>query len=366
MSGNQWIYLEMDKLSLSIEILKILLKENCFVSSTYIHCQLVRKGFLYSESDRIERRRILRTLHSLEMAGYVESKITNPKGKIPQEWRVNLKAFPYTVSLSEEEAFSLLLGTAFIPERYKKLSIFEHGLKAIDRLSLFLEEKEKQLVRESFEHLSHFSERFVEPEDETLSLLFQAIRERRGILIKYRNSVPIEVFPLKVFVYNGVMYVSALKGKKYRTYLVNRIKAVQLTKNKISDHLRERYIRKTFSFSFESPFLMGVKLPLDYVKKEDIDKGVLLYPTQFLIRRDKDSIEVYLIGFLNRMFVSWIMIDDVLGFIEPSKEMLEIAKRKNLDKHYDDLSFRIHVNKRRFDGFKKSFKNFLREKEKLF
>ena len=358
--------MEIDKLSLSIEILKILLKENRFVSSTFIHRQLVREGIFHSECDRVERRRILRVLHSLETSGYVVSKIDSPKGKVPQEWKINLKAFPYLISLSEKEVLSLLLAITFVPERYKKLSVFKHGLRAIDRLSLFLQEEEKELIKESFEHLSHFSERFVEVDDKTLSLIFQAIREKRGILVRYRNSNLREIFPLKVFVYNGVMYVSALRDKGYRTYLVNRMKVIELTEKKIPDYLRKRYVGKAFSFSFESPFLMGIKLSSDYVKEEDIEKGVLLYPTQFFIEKRGDFVVVYLVGFLNKMFVSWLMIDDVVGFISPSEEMIKIAKERKLNRQYEELSLKMHVNKRRFNSFRNLFRSFLIEKEKIF
>jgi hypothetical protein len=356
--------MEVDKLSLAIEVLKILFQENDFVSSTVIHQRLIQKGIFHSEKDKVERRRLLRVLHSLEISGYIESRIPEPRGRISQEWKINIKAFPYAISLSEREVLSLLLSTAFIPERYKELSIFNYGLKAIERLSTFLKEEERVLIRKSFKHLPHFSERFVKVKDETLSLIFQAIIERKGVFIKYRNSDPVEIFPLKIFVYNGVMYVSALRKGEYRTYLVNRIKAIELSQNRIPPYLRNKHLGRVFSFSFESPFLMGIKLPLEYVKNEDIKSEVLLYPTQFFIEKSKKFIKIYLVGFLNRMFISWLLIDDIVGFIPPSEEMIEIARRKKLKVQYEKLSLRKCINEKRFNEFRFLLKDFLQDRIK--
>ena len=71
----------MEKFHLLIEILKTLIKANRSLETGELHRELVRNGTLRNQNCRVERRKLLRALSTLEALGYV--KVVESKGRKP-------------------------------------------------------------------------------------------------------------------------------------------------------------------------------------------------------------------------------------------------------------------------------------------
>ncbi len=114
-----------------IEVLKYLSEnESSFISTTEIQDKLTLRGVLSGTNPSADRKKLNRTLSDLLQAGYVESRFDNVRGRKPQMWRLNVKAVPYLVSLSEEELLSLFTLISFVPRKYRNLEVLEPGLRA--------------------------------------------------------------------------------------------------------------------------------------------------------------------------------------------------------------------------------------------
>jgi len=119
------------RLYLAIEVLKYLSENgSSFISTTEIQDKLTLRGVLSGTNPSADRKKLNRTLSDLLQAGYVESRFDNVKGRKPQMWRLNVKAVPYLVSLSEEELLSLFTLISFVPKKYRSLKVLEPGLRA--------------------------------------------------------------------------------------------------------------------------------------------------------------------------------------------------------------------------------------------
>ena len=359
----------MKKTKLIIEILKLLSeKGEEFLTTTEIFELLRRRGILSKKTpkeEKQERKRLQRALNDLFEEGYVERRFGEHKGKKPEEWRLNLRAFPYLVSYTHEEVMSLFVLTAFVPKWYREFEVLKPALKAIGKFGKVLDAEKKEIARESFLYLPTPTERLSAIEGNTLKLLFQAIVERKGILVTYKNLQK-EIFPLRIFTYNGNLYLSALdkKGRNYRTYLLHRLKVHQITKTELPLFYRKRYKDLFFTFDRE-PFILKILLPADYYKDVFPEYEILLYPTQFHYRVNKDVTEVLLVAYQNYRFASWIILDEIMAISPPNENDLSIAKKKNLRKNYPDLSFSLRENKRRFNLFKKFLQEFLEKRKNL-
>ena len=286
---------EVSRLTLFIEIVNFLLRRGDFVTTTEIHEFLYRKGILKDNSPgSSERRRLNRTLEFLEQEGYIESKHINLKGRVPQEWKINKKALPYLTSLSEEELVSLLTLMAFIPESYKKLSIFKPLLGLISRLSEEIDEEKKKRIESSFSYEPQFLERFVVFDDRNLKQIHDAILNGKALIVSYKGSNCFKLFPLKVFVYNGILYAGGIDSEKeYKTYYLGGLKIIGETKETISEFRRKKYEKSNFAFEDEKPFLFGIKvcpkLGMEFFEEP------IIFPTQFFFQRNKDNYLIYLV-----------------------------------------------------------------------
>jgi len=354
------------KIFLALETLKVISsKGNNFVSTTEIHKELSRKGFL--DEGKIGRKKLQRLLSDLEAEGYVESKFPQIKGRRPQEWRVNTKQLPYFNSFSEEELISLLTLTSFVPEKYRDLPIIKPAIKAIERLSPLLEEEKKEAASNSFRYLPIPVERFTQVNEENIKLIFQAIISKRGLVVSYAEKPAFEIFPLKIFSYNGILYLSAvLRGKspKYRCLQIPKLRVLSLTKNRLSEYYRRKFKDLYFVLN-EKPFLLKLVLPYDYIKDFQLESPPMLYPTQFHLEQNKERLDVYIVAYTSHRFTSWLLVDQILSFQPPDEKTIQIVRLQKLNKSYADLSFSLKENLKRFRIFKRRLEETIKERSKL-
>ena len=353
---------EVNRLTLFIEIVSFLLRKGDFVTTTEIHEFLYRKGILKDNSPRSsERRRLNRTLEFLEHEGYIESKYINPKGRVPQEWKINKKALPYLTSLSEEELVSLLTLIAFIPENYKKLSIFEPLLVLISRLSEEIDEENKKRIESSFSYEPQFLERFAIFNDINLKQIHNAILNGKALIVSYKGSDCFKLFPLKVFVYNGVLYTGGIDSKKeYRTYYLGGLKIIDETNGTLSEFLRKKYEKFNFAFEDEKPFLFGIKV----CSKEGMEffEKPVIFPTQFFFQRNKDDYLIYLVGYTGSRFTSRFLVEEVIEIIPPTDKIIAKAKELKIKERFSGITFDSKKNRKRFRLFVEELEEYLNQR----
>ena len=351
-------------MSLVVEILKVLSERGGkFITTTEIFNELCRRGIL--EEKRAERKRLQRALSDLLEGGYVERRFFCQRGKRPEEWRINLKAFPYFVSYSDEELISLFTLISFVPGKYRELPVLKPALRAIERLGKGIETEKKEVAKESFDYLPIPVERFAFISNETLQLIFEAIVNKRGLVVNYAGYQK-TIFPIKLFTYNGVFYLSCvdMKAKQHRALLVQKMKAVGLTDVELPDYYRKKFKDVFFLFDRE-PFILKVHLPADYYRDVRPEHGILLYPTQFNYRLLKDEVEVLLVAYPSYRFASWIVLDELRGIFPPSEEDIQIAREKGVKENFPDLSFSLKVNRERFRAFVREIERFFKVRSSL-
>ena len=353
---------EVSRLTLFIEIVNFLLRKGDFVTTTEIHEFLYRKGILKNNSPgSSERRRLNRTLEFLEQEGYIESKHINLKGRVPQEWKINKKALPYLTSLSEEELVSLLTLMAFIPESYKKLSIFKPLLGLISRLSEEIDEEKKKRIENFFSYEPQFLERFVTFDDGNLKQIHDAILNGKALIVSYKGSNHFKLFPLKVFVYNGILYAGGIDSEKeYKTYYLGGLKIIGETKETISEFLRKKYEKSNFAFEDEKPFLFGIKVCPKWGM--EFFEEPIIFPTQFFFQRNKDNYLIYLVGYTGSRFTSRFLVEEVIEIIPPTKEIIAKAKELKLKEKFSGVTFNLKENRKRFKFFVKELGEFLSQR----
>ncbi len=278
-------------------------------------------------------------------------------------WRVNEKVLPYLVSISDEEMVSLLTFATFVPETYRNLPIFSPFLELLYRLNKRLDGKKKELIENSFVYENQFLEKFVPFDQQTLVQVHRALIKSKALRVKYKGSDAFKIFPLKIFVYNGVLYLGALKeNKTYRTYHLAGLKVLEELDETASRFYRKRYEGVTFAIKDEEPFLFGVRVAL----KEGMEyfSEFQMFPTQFFLRKEEESYLIYLVGFLGSRFASRFLVEEVLEIIPPSQEMTAMAKEKRLKEEYPALSYSPKENKRRFSLFVEELRYFVEQRRK--
>jgi len=358
----------LQKVSLIVEILKVLCKRGeKFITTTEIFKELVERGVLEgsSEKQRAERKRLQRALSDLLEGGYVERRFFRTKGKRPDEWRINLKAFPYFVSYSEEELISLFTLISFVPKKYREIEVLKPALRAIERLGKSLDLEKKEIAKESFDYLPIPVERFAFISNGTLQLIFRAIVEKKGLVVNYAGHY-MRIFPIKLFTYNGVFYLSSvnLKTKQHRSLLVQKMKALEIVDVELPDYYRRKFKDVFFLFD-KDPFVLKLCLPADYYRDVRPEHGILLYPTQFNYRLFDDEVEVLLVAYPSYRFVSWIILDELRSISPPSEEDLSIAREKRVKDDFPELSYSLRVNRERFERFKRELKRFFEVRSSL-
>ena len=340
----------MEKFHLLIEILKTLIKANRSLETGELHQELVKSGILSDFESRVERRKLLRALSTLEALGYIEA--VESKGRKPFSWKLNHDKFRFLTSYSPEELISVAVLFSFFPRHYRHLPFFQKAFNVVERFERELSEEGRKLLRFSFERIPIPNERFVKPEPSAVEKLIGAILENRKVYFTYRGK-PFRVFPVKFFTYNGQFYLGALDGKTYRNFLVSRIENVELLSEKISLEKKKALVNRTFKIPDEDPFIFGILLPRTYATEIEIKRGIKFFPTQFHSRLTDSGIEVFLVGFTGKRFVSWFLVEKVLSLIPPNSEMIEMAKEMKIKEKEPKLSYSLKTNNERFQRFRR-------------
>ncbi len=354
-----------DRFKLALEILNFLLLKGDFVPTPDIQEYLFSMGFLKSPlSQSSDRRKLNRVLSFLETEGYVESERLTSRGRKPQRWRVNHSALPYLVSISDDELVSLLTFATFVPATYRNLRIFSPFLQLLCRLSKRIDPQKKELVENSFVYESQFLEKFLEFDERLLYQVYNAVIENKALRVKYKGSRSFKIHPIKIFVYNGVLYVGAVgEDKVYRTYHLSGLKILEELKDSLPMFYRRRFENVTFVIREEKPFLFGVKVAL----KEGMDyfPAPQIFPTQFFFKREDDGYLIYLVGFSGSRFTSRFLVEEITEILPPSEEIIKVAKNLKLKVQYNALTYGLKNNKRRFDIFIKDLSMFVKQRNAL-
>jgi predicted DNA-binding transcriptional regulator YafY len=352
------------KVFLAVNVLKFLAEGgDRFVTTSELFKKFVVCGLL--EDTIADRKRLQRILSELAEIGFVLKKYKKIKGKRPQEWKINFSSFPYFLSCSEEEILSLLVLTSFIPRKYRNVSVLQPALKAMNRLGRLLDEEKRKIAMESFDYLPVPVERYSVIDKTTLENVFNAILERRKLLISYK-SFTLEVYPIKVFNYNGVFYLSAIEAKshRYMTLKLVSIKVHKIDKEQFPAFFQKKYKNKFFAFP-EKPFVLKVELPADYMSHLRVEHNVLHYPTQFHMEFDNEKVLVWLVGFASYRFASWMVLDEIKMFYMPNEQDIMLAKRLGVYRVYEDFTLSITENRRRFKKFLLEIRRFLKKRKHL-
>lgn len=353
----------MEKFHLLIEILKTLIKANRSLETGEIHRELVRNGALEDTNSRVERRKLLRALSTLESLGYVNA--VESKGRKPFSWKLNHRKFRFLTSYSPEELISVAVLFSFFPRHYRHLPFFQKAFNVVERFERELPEEERKLLRFSLERIPIPNERFVKLKAPVVESLVRAILENRKVFFIYKEK-PFRVFPVKFFTYNGQFYLGALDDKVYRNFLVSRIENVEILNEKISLEKKRALVNRTFKIPDEEPFIFGAIFPKTYATEVEVERGLMFFPTQFHSRFTESGIEVFLIGFTGKRFVSWFLVEKALSLIPPNRKMIEMAKELKIKEREPKLSYSLKTNRDRFQRFKEKGIEILRLRMSVF
>ncbi|WP_456456013.1 helix-turn-helix transcriptional regulator [Thermovibrio sp.] len=352
----------MEKIELTIEALKELLKRQEYVSTKELYESLKRKGLLNSTNEKVERRKLLRALKTLEELGYVN---VNEKSK-EKFWQIRKEEFKFLLYLDFEELTSFIFLLSLFPKTYKDIPLFSKAFNAISRYENELSEEERELLKLSFERVPTFNERYVKIEEEYFKLIVKGIIKKELLYIQYKNKGYI-ILPIKIFSYNGLFYLGSLTEKgELKTFLISRIEKVipmgtsPSQKNSIK---REEVI---FEIPRELPFLFGAVFPESYARETEIKRGIKFSPFQFYIEKTKEGILTYLVGFTGRRFASWFLMEKVRKLIKPNQQIIKIAKEKGIKKEVKKLTYQLRENERRFQEFIDKSLKLINQKQEIY
>ena len=125
-------------------------------------------------------------------------------------------------------------------------------------------------------------------------------------------------------------------------------------------------VNRTFKIPDEEPFIFGAIFPKTYATEIELQRGIKFFPTQFHSRLTDSGIEVYLLGFTGKRFVSWFLVEKVLSLIRPNGKMIEIAKEQKIKEKEPKLSYSLKTNRERFNQFKKKGTEILKLRMSVF
>ena len=353
----------MEKFHLLIEILKTLIKANRPLETGELHRELTKTGILKNKESRVERRKLLRALSTLESLGYVESVASG--GRKPFSWKLKPEKFRFLTSYSTEELISIAVLFSFFPRHYRHLPFFQRAFNVVERFERELSTEEKRLLRFSFERIPIPNERLVKLDPAVVEKLTGALLENRKVYFTYREK-PFRVFPVKMFTYNGLFYLGALDKTLYRNFIVSRIKNVEVLNERISLEEKSSLVDQTFKIPDEEPFLFGVLFPESYATKEEVERGIQFFPTQFHARTVENGIEVYLIGFTGKRFVSWFLAEKALSLIPPNKKIVELARKLKVKEREPKITYSLKINRERFQRFREKGMEILKLRMSVF
>jgi len=280
------------------------------------------------------------------------------------EWSLNPKKFKFLSGFTRDELISLIVLFSFLPSHYRELPFFSKAYETIGRFEKELTYEERELLRFSFERIPNINERWVYLEPELLRKVIGTILDNKGAYLGYRGK-SYKVFPVKLFTYNGLFYIGALTEKGYRNFLISRIEFFEPLKDEISLEDKKAKVNETFEIPDEKPFLFGILLPHDYATDREIKRGIKFSPYQFFIKRVKEGILVYTVGFTGKRYASWFLTESVLELLPPSEEIVSLAKELNVKEIAPKISYQLQPNLRNFKKFKRKVAELLENRIKV-
>lgn len=351
---------------LSLKILTNLLKEQLGLTTPQIIDRLIREGFIESREEK-EEKKVRNILRNLERHGLIK----NREGQKPLRWHITKKGIE-ALGFSGEFTKSMLILLSFLPREFIKLEAFNIVSNIVNRNIPFLDKKQVEIIRKSFFFEPPFNLKFSTPDEETLSVIVQAILNRHAIYLTSKIWKPpkqVIFYPINLFYYNGTLYVGGLnKNRKYRTYKVSTIKAYPCKGKKLRSG--DRFRGKAWSFEDEKPFVFGVEVSARDAKGLELNEGkeeevVGIFSTQFFSKKtDKGMFIVYLVGYPSYRFCTAFLTREFLSIIPPSEEILEKARSKELKKKLN-ISYSLKENKKNFQKFKSLLSKIISSKYKL-
>lgn len=348
-----------------IEIIKFLLGKNRFVKTGEIQIYLENHGIL-TKSYTSNRRLLQKYLENLEYEGYIVRKYEKTKGRQSQEWKINPESFPKILKMSEEEIISLLVATSFMPDDYKEISFLKCIENIINRLAFEINEEIKEIIENAFKYVPEFHEKYSKIDTEILNKIFKGIFEKKYLKVIYNDKWK-KIAPIKIFLYQGILYLSALDQNSSKiTLKLSCIKTVIETSEKVQEFYIKKYRRLNFGFEDEKPFIFAVDIPKWHLKCENLGTSKLL-STQFYAEEKEEVIKIYLIGYTGWRFPSRMFVPYIEKIYKPDKQILETAKKfkKQIKQIDENITFSLKKNLKRFNEFWKEFKYYLEQRNEL-
>lgn len=348
-----------------IEILKLLIEKNSFVKTAEIQRYLENQGLL-TKSNQSNRRLLQKYLENLEYEGYILRKYEKTKGRQSQEWKINPKMFSKIISISEKELISLLIATSFMPDDYKQLSFLSDIENIINRTAFEIDEEKREIIENAFKYVPEFHEKFSKINPYLLDNIFKGIFEKKYLKIFYKDKW-IKLAPIKIFLYQGVLYISGIDDKnRLKNLKFSCITNIIKTDEKAQGFFIKKYRKLNFGFEDEKPFIFAVDIPNWYLRCEDI-QTIKLINTQFYAEENGEYIKIYLIGYTGWRFPSRMFVPHIEKIYEPDEEILETAKKfkKQIKQIDEKISFSLKENLKRFNEFSEVFEDYLEQRKKL-
>ena len=348
-----------------IEIIKLLLEKNSFVKTADIQKYLESQGLL-TKSYQSNRRLLQKYLENLEYEGYIIRKYEKTRGRQSQEWKINSKSFPKIVGISEKELISLLITTSFMPDDYKQLSFLSDIENIINRTAFETDNEKREIIENAFKYVPEFHEKFSKINPYLLDNIFKGIFEKKYLKIFYKDKW-IKLAPIKIFLYQGVLYLSAINQENKKINLkISCITSIIETDEKVQEFFIRKYRKLNFGFEDEKPFIFAVDIPNWYLRCEDIQTTKLIN-TQFYAEENEENIRVYLIGYTGWRFPSRMFVPHIEKIYKPDEEILETAKKfkKQLKQIEEKISFSLKENLKRFEEFLENFEYYLDQRKSL-
>ncbi len=348
-----------------IEIIKLLLEKNRFIKTKDIQIAIENQGLL-NKSPQSNRRLVQKYLENLEYEGYIIRKYERTKGRQSQEWKINPNNFQKIISISNKELISLLIATSFMPDDYKNLNFLSYIENIINRTAFEIDDEKKEIIENAFKYVPEFHEKFSKINPELLDKIFKGIFNKEYLKVYYDYHWK-EIAPIKIFLYQGILYISAINKENKKINLkFGCIKSVIETDKKVKEFYIRKYRKQNFGFEDELPFLFAVDIPKWYLKCENIHTTKLMN-TQFYAEENGENIKVYLIGYTGWRFPSRMFVPHIEKIYKPDEEILETAKRfkKQLKETDEKITFSLKENTIRFNIFIEIFGNYLNQRLNL-
>jgi hypothetical protein len=183
---------------------------------------------------------------------------------------------------------------------------------------------------------------------ELLGQLIYYIRTKTALSIYTKQGNFLKLIPLKLFKEDWKIYLVGLNEEnKTEKVLLTDIKSLTPLGNSIKNNCSN--IGKENLTSLENPFIFGIAFHKVYLHRPQVPEKA--FSTQFYVGEDDNYYFLYFVGFTDDRFAQkflTILYDEIL---EPSPQMLKIARSKKLKKEYPNLTYDLEENLKRFSLF---------------